>query len=56
MSVIHKRCDYCHHREQINGVRPLLICRRYPPMFDPETRKWVWPGVEPDDWCGEFKP
>jgi hypothetical protein len=48
-------CKWCHRGEDAAPE-----CRRWPPMgaavfwrgrHEPRT---VWPGVLPDDWCGEY--
>lgn len=31
------------------------ICRKRSPYRDFETGLAAWPGIEPDDWCGDFK-
>lgn len=31
------------------------ICRKRSPYINHETGLAYWPGVEPDDWCGDFK-
>lgn len=30
-------------------------CKKRSPLRDTETGWAVWPGVQPDDWCGDFK-
>jgi hypothetical protein len=31
------------------------VCRKRSPYRDSETGRAVWPKVDPEDWCGDFK-
>lgn len=48
--------EICSHCEFEYGGE----CRRYPPIYQPETEthhsSWFWPMVDvKEDFCGEFK-
>lgn len=49
------RCQDCRYfAEGDHGNRQFHECRRNPPAFT-ATWKQLWPGVQREDWCGEFK-
>ena len=53
-----KRCDKCVYYEPNNpkaNMPPAGGCRRSPPVLSPDEG-FIWPIMEADDWCGEFKP
>lgn len=48
-----RRCDKCEHYEPNNPQKG--ACRHSPPVLTPDDG-FIWPIMDADDWCGEFKP
>jgi hypothetical protein len=49
-SQIERTCLNCRFYDHELG-----LCRKRSPYRDIETGLAIWPGVELDDWCGDFK-
>lgn len=47
-------CHWCHFVQRLAPSEH--VCRRLPPVQDGVKRVGHQPGVQPRDWCGEFKP
>lgn len=45
-------CDTCDWgRAEALGVVPVIECHRFPPARDKG-----WPQLQPEEWCGEYRP
>ena len=60
-----KRCATCRFAETDSQMPGHYTCRRHAPVILPAAHELTgkgaessatWPGVGPDDWCGEWKP
>jgi hypothetical protein len=49
-------CQNCIYRQP--NERPEYsmsgTCHRFPPQIIPDAG-WYFPGITPDDWCGEYR-
>ena len=59
------RCATCVFADPDPMMTGHFTCRRSAPIILPAAHEWAgkgaeahatWPGVGPDDWCGEWKP
>jgi len=52
---MNSRCINCKHYLPVNDTTGQ--CHLNPPVFAimlDNTRKWLWPGVAVDHWCGQY--
>jgi hypothetical protein len=48
------KCDWCVYR-YVSSSPAGMVCRRFPPRADVSVSEAIWPIIQAEWWCGEYR-